>query len=73
MKYKAIFKAWWFYVVIILYSILAIIREGELRDLLLIEYPSIFIGSFMGALFMFTFFWLIINFFKWIHKMITKR
>ena len=51
MKYKDIFKSWWFYVTIVVYALFTMFTNTiSYGKLFLVEYLGIFIGSFVVIL-----------------------
>lgn len=74
MKYKEVFKAWWFYLIVLLYSVYSIIINlNEYGKLFFVEYIGIFLGSFLGALVFYSVIWCLCVFFNNIIKKFTKR
>lgn len=67
MKYKEIFKSWWFYALVVVYAIFSIITNlSTYGSLFFVEYVGIILGSFLGVWFFVTLFWALIKFFRWI-------
>ena len=65
MKYKQIFKSWWFYALIIGYFIFSVFTNLQKYDkLFIVEYAGILLGSFIGVLFFVSLFWILGRIFK---------
>ncbi len=71
MKYKEIFKSWWFYTLIIVYSAYRIVTDTlTYGKLFFVEYIGIILGSFIGVLFLVS---IIFGLYKLFSKIIPKR
>jgi len=71
MKYKDIFKSWWFYALIVIYFIFTVFTNLKVYDkLFIVEYAGILLGSFIGVLFFVSLFWLLGKAFS---KIIPKK
>lgn len=67
MKYKEIFKSWWFYALVVVYAIFSIATNlSAYGSLFFVEYVGIILGSFLGVLLFVTLFWGLAKFFRWI-------
>lgn len=74
MKYWKIFKSWWFYLLIIAYSLFSIVRGlNTYGHLYGVEYIGIILGSFLGVWFMTTLIYGISKLISNIKKKVTKR
>ncbi len=74
MKYKEIFKKWWFWLAIVFYSLIVIVEDTqEYGSLFFAEYVGIFIGSSLSILGFFTILFLIIKLGMKIKKGITRQ
>jgi len=69
MKYKDIFKSWWFYALIVVYFLFKVFTDlQEYGSLYFVEYIGILLGSFIGIWFFVSLIWLIGKGFKKIFK-----
>lgn len=60
MKYKDIFKSWWFYALIVIYFLFSVFTNLKAYgSLFIVEYAGILLGSFIGVLFFVSLFWLL--------------
>ncbi len=65
MKYKEIFKSWWFYALVIGYFLFSVFTNLQKYDyLFFIEYVGILLGSFIGVLFFVSIIWGLSKLFK---------
>ena len=74
MKYKEIFKSWWFYVLVVVYALIKVFTDTiTYGKLFFVEYAGIFLGSFIGVLFLVSIVFFLIKLFKKIlPKEVTK-
>ena len=74
MKYKDIFKSWWFYVFIGVYFFYKVFTETIIYGkLFLVEYVGILLGSFIGILFFVSLIFLLIKLSKKIKKKVLSN
>jgi len=74
MKYKEIFRKWWFWLAVVFYTLIIIVKDTqEYGSLLFVEYVGIFIGSLVSILVTFTILFLIIKLGMKIKKVITRN
>jgi len=65
MKYKEIFKKWWFYALVLGWFIVMVLKDlQEYKSLYFVEYFGILIGSFISTLVLVSIGWLISRIFK---------
>lgn len=65
MKYKQIFKSWWFYALIVSYFLFSVFKNLQVYNkLFFVEYIGILLGSFIGVLFFVSLFWALGRIFK---------
>ena len=74
MKYKDIFKKWWFYALVLGHFLLKVYVDTKIYGkLFLTEYIGIFAGSVLGILFLFSIIFLLFKLFSKITKKVTRR
>ena len=67
MKYREIFKKWYFWGAIAGYSLIEIIKyRSTFREILITQYAGIFLGSFIVI-------WIIASFIFVIHNFVGRR